>query len=130
MKKKNKYRPKLNLRPQQGNPAPESAIDRSIMRLERLLKVHDAEVDKLLSGEVEKHRWLVSPSMVLRIQREIDALLRQKAEEEREPESAEAKPKPRSTPGFDLQAFMRQPAFPIIEEGGAAKAATEDRRAG
>jgi hypothetical protein len=95
-----------------------------------MLKVHDAEVDKLLSGEVEKHRWLVSPSMVLRIQREIDELLRQQAEQESEPEGKEDEPQPKPT-AFNIPTITPRPGFPIIEEGGAANAAaTEGRRAG
>lgn len=91
-----KYRTKAGDSPKQGNPIEHAAakraerelrikrayveaggdrIDGSIKRLERLLAVHDAEVEKLLKGDVEKHRWRVSPSMVLRIQREIDELL-------------------------------------------------------
>jgi hypothetical protein len=93
---KKKYRPKLHLRGNKHAPADqpvnrESAfaeafkrhggerIDRDIARLEKLLEVHDVEVEKLLSGKSEKHRWLVSPSMVVRIQREIQELLQRRA---------------------------------------------------
>jgi hypothetical protein len=92
---KNKYRPKLNLRPKAGNPTPadqprsdrERAVadafkrlggerfERDVARLDRLLEVHDREVEKLLAGDADKHRWQVSPAMVVRIQREIQQLL-------------------------------------------------------
>lgn len=106
MGKKNKYRPKLNLGPGMQSapvadkPTRSATTKRAITRLERLLAVHDAEVDKLLKGDVDKHRWLVSPSMVLRIQRELDELRQQLEELEFDPSSPEAK-ESRTQAGLD-----------------------------
>ena len=90
---KKKRRPKLNLRPKgDKQDAPESrteqtvrelahqlfeekggkAIDAAIKRMERLLDLHDREAEKLLTSEVASHRWQVSPSMVIRLQREVE----------------------------------------------------------
>lgn len=101
-------RHKLNLRPKvDGQPAPEApesnteqairdlahqlyeqkggnAIDAAIKRMERLLELHDREAEKLLTSEVVSHRWQVSPSMVIRLQREVEReeARRQKLREE------------------------------------------------
>ena len=95
MSKKNR-RPKLNLRPKEDKQAASEAreskteqairelahqlfeqkgggaIDAAIKRMERLLELHDREAEKLLTSEVTNHRWQVSPSMVIRLQREVE----------------------------------------------------------
>lgn len=95
MSKKNR-RHKLNLRPKEdAQAAPDAdepkteqavrdlahqlyeqkggeAIDAAIKRMERLLELHDREAEKLLTSEVTNHRWQVSPSMVIRLQREVE----------------------------------------------------------
>lgn len=94
MSKRDRHKLKLRPRPQAG-AAPESeeskveksirelaerlyeeqggkAIDAAIKRMERLLELHDREAEKLLNAEVTSHRWQVSPSMVIRLQREME----------------------------------------------------------
>ncbi|MCB9936047.1 MAG: hypothetical protein H6840_10175 [Planctomycetes bacterium] len=48
-------------------------IEASIQRLEKLLALHDREMAQLEADELaNKKRWLVSPTMVLRLQRELE----------------------------------------------------------
>ena len=50
-------------------------LDKSIARCNKLLALHDREIDKLEQAEeTAGHRWTVSPSMAFRLQREVERL--------------------------------------------------------
>src|SRR5690606_28779604 len=87
-------------RPQQHKPAPAKPADEtlnqdalrlyrlkggefieaSIKRLEKLLALHDREMAEPDVESLGKKRWLVSPSMVLRLQRELERYLTVRAD--------------------------------------------------
>lgn len=55
-------------------------IEASIKRLEKLLALHDREMAEPDVESLGKKRWLVSPSMVLRLQRELERYLKIRAD--------------------------------------------------
>lgn len=51
-----------------------AGIDAAIVRYQNMLELHDEEVAKLKGNEDKPYRWKVSPSVVIRVQREIERL--------------------------------------------------------
>lgn len=51
-----------------------ASIDAAIVRYQNMLELHDEEVAKLKGKEEAPYRWKVSPSVVIRVQREIERL--------------------------------------------------------
>lgn len=92
--------PHVRPRPQQHKPAPAKSaeqtldqdalrlyrlkggefIEAAIKRLEKLLALHDREMQEPDIESLGKKRWLVSPSMVLRLQRELERYLKIRAD--------------------------------------------------
>ncbi|MCB9931850.1 MAG: hypothetical protein H6841_00345 [Planctomycetes bacterium] len=51
-----------------------AGLDAAIVRYQNMLELHDEEVAKLKGKEEAPYRWKVSPSVVIRVQREIERL--------------------------------------------------------
>lgn len=82
-----KPRPQKQTRPAPAQPSDEAStqearriyrlkggdfIEASINRLQKLLALHDREMAQADVEDLSKKRWLVSPSMALRLQRELE----------------------------------------------------------
>ena len=57
-----------------------ASIDAAIARYENLLKLHDQEMVKLQGHEDEPYRWKVAPTVVIRLQRELERLQKRREE--------------------------------------------------
>ncbi|MCB9933149.1 MAG: hypothetical protein H6841_06995 [Planctomycetes bacterium] len=91
-----------------------ASIDAAIVRYQNMLELHDEEVAKLKGDEDKPYRWKVSPSVVIRVQREIERL-----QEKREALRAECFHMAQQL----VEDWMRNPPAPAAETemGQAAK---------
>ena len=83
-----------------------ASIDAAIVRYQNMLELHDEEVAKLKGKEEAPYRWKVSPSVVIRVQREIERL-----QEKREALRAECWALAQQL----VDDWMRNPPAPVAE---------------
>jgi hypothetical protein len=99
-------------------------IEAAIKRLEKLLALHDREMQEADVESLAKKRWLVSPSMVLRLQRDLERYLKIRADLIEQvfqlmAAGESAQPVPQVTPVTTQDSQAQRP-----ERGQAASAAT------